>query len=176
MLDSGAADQPLSPSRGPRTNPATRAVERLNSILSRLWLDGLVVVGATLLQLIIVLMIRFPLGFKPEFVTTVVSMVLAGAVLVTVVHHEYLRRLGDALFEEISDEFQRPMMKSVPEESEFGPPPNDLDARVALRSFSSTADLPLIPGKFGPGIYALINIGLLILEFFLIGRPSSLVF
>src|SRR5258708_31220116 len=100
MLDSGAADQPISPSERPRPNPVRNAVERLDFVRSRLRRDGLAVVIATLIQLSIVLVTVFPVFpfLSCLFYATlgIVSIVLAGTVLLLVVHHEHLRKLAAA--------------------------------------------------------------------------------
>ena len=77
-----------------------------------------------------------------------------------IVAYEYKWRAGRAIFEEISDEFQwrkhsESRDVSSDEESDESAP---LDARIALREVARTTDLPLLPGRFGPAIYMLVNI------------------
>lgn len=67
---------------------------------------------------------------------------------------ETRRKLGDVYFKELSDEIQA--QRRFAESSPAGRP--KLSARIALRSFAETADLPLIPGKYGPVSYILINL------------------
>ncbi len=92
-------------------------------------------------------------------VAFVVSLFLGGLAFAIVVFHESLRRQGETLFEEISDELEWRVQETdhlgnqaIAEERP------DLRARIALRSFTRTTDLPLVPGRFGPAIYAGLNI------------------
>nr|VFJ68049.1 MAG: hypothetical protein BECKFW1821C_GA0114237_101341 [Candidatus Kentron sp. FW] len=73
----------------------------------------------------------------------------------------FLKKRGDAYFEELSDELHA-SGASEPNRDEFS-----LSARIVMRSYSNYASLPLIPGRFGPGIIAGLNIllSLLILPF-----------
>ncbi|MDZ7361412.1 MAG: hypothetical protein ONB46_11925 [candidate division KSB1 bacterium] len=79
--------------------------------------------------------------------------------LAVIVLFENLRRGGDALFEEISDKLH--WYVGYRKQKENGAAANDgqpPDARLVLRAFAGAADLPLIPGKFGPAIYAGVNL------------------
>ena len=80
-----------------------------------------------------------------------------GLAFTCLIMFESLKKQGDALFEEISDELQWSISsksegdRGVP--SPANPPANqrpDLKVRIALRSFARTTDLPLAPGQFGP--------------------------
>jgi hypothetical protein len=86
--------------------------------------------------------------------------------LVAIVRYDTLRKRGDALFEEISDELQWNIRRNATETIARERP--ELNARVALRSFARATDLPLIPGKYGPGIYATINFVVLFLSYYLV--------
>lgn len=88
--------------------------------------------------------------------TIAVAMMAMGLI----VAYEYQLRVGRVLFEEISDEFQWRIRGEIGDgsggdESDESAP---LEARVSLREFARTIDLPLVPGKFGPAIYVLVNI------------------
>jgi hypothetical protein len=80
--------------------------------------------------------------------------------LAVIVLFENLRRGGDALFEQISDELHWHV--GYRKQKENGAVADDdgqlSDARLVLRAFAGAADLPLIPGKFGPAIYAGVNV------------------
>lgn len=97
-----------------------------------------------------------------------VPILLTLTAVLTIVRYEILRKRGDALFEEISDELQWNIKRAVSTTEERPM----LTARVALRSFARATDLPLIPGKFGPGLYATINFLLvfLVVYFFIFIR------
>jgi hypothetical protein len=45
-----------------------------------------------------------------------------------------------------------------------------LEARVALRTFSAAAELPLVPGRFGGAIYALLNLIIAVVAVAFLGR------
>lgn len=99
-------------------------------------------------------------AYQASFVVLGVSLVVGGSALVAVVLFENLRKRGDVLFEEISDEFlwnagSRSTESRVPSHPEERPPFN---TRLYLRSYTRTADLPLFPGRIGPGLYAVVNL------------------
>jgi len=77
----------------------------------------------------------------------------------TLIIYDRMRKKGDALFEEVSDELQWNILQSVKTEkvSDRSKKPT-LKARVVLREFITTIDLPLVRGKHGMTIYFLINI------------------
>lgn len=87
------------------------------------------------------------------------SLGLGAASLALIVFYESLKKRGEALFEEISDELEWDVRGSEGRQSAEGRP--ELRARIALRTFARTTDLPLIPGKYGPAIYAVLVIGIL---------------
>jgi hypothetical protein len=86
-----------------------------------------------------------------------------------IVFYESWRKRGEVLFEELSDELDwrvNPQQRGgYPRERPA------LEARVALRSFTRTSDLPLAPGRLGPAFYVLINLALLITTFVQIYAP-----
>lgn len=96
-------------------------------------------------------------------------LLLAGSVTASVVFaimFESVKKRGDAVFKELSDELQwhvrfekvrDPFPPASPPESRPG-----LSTRVALREFALSTDLPLIPGRYGPGIYVAINLIILL--------------
>jgi len=113
-----------------------------------------------------------------------IAITTVALALVTV--HEYMRKMGDTLFEEINDDLQRGIRVSIQSssihsktvKSRAAKRPSKqpvrknfpVEAKYVLKGFARAADLPLIPGKFGPGVYALINIALLLASF-LLPRP-----
>lgn len=70
---------------------------------------------------------------------------------------DLLRRRGDAIFQEVSNTFQEVKDGQSSESRELQ---SELmtKARISLRSFASSADPLLIRGRYGSGIYALVNI------------------
>jgi hypothetical protein len=97
---------------------------------------------------------------------------------------EVLRKRGDAIFQEMSDELQWYVGRSAPRDHPRGGSAGSghprgrstltsrestnpqerpvFEARVALRTFSAAAELPLIPGRFGGAIYAALNLAVAI--------------
>lgn len=68
---------------------------------------------------------------------------------------DVMRRRGDSLFQEVSNLFQELGVNPVDTSGEVVKV--SVGARFELRSFSSAADLPLIRGRFGAGVYAAVN-------------------
>jgi hypothetical protein len=138
----------------------------LNKLTNHLRMLSLYVFAITLINIAANLLAIVGMKFKLPIVTNM--SVEGGAIIITflsllpllaIVLYESQRRRADALFEEISDELQwnvgyrdREINKQVADNS----PP--LDARVILRSFARTTDLPLVPGKYGPSVYAAVNV------------------
>lgn len=153
------------------------SLDNLERISLRLRMYGNLVFLLTLIDILLVVFITlgiryfYGLTLRTGPFLTIFATVNFVATLCTVVLYEYLRRKGDAYFEEISDELQWNVgyrrRTSNPDKNADETPP--LQIRVILRSFARTTDLPLIPGKFGPAIYAGINV---VLALFLL---SSLV-
>ena len=86
----------------------------------------------------------------------ILSICISAATLASLGLFEALRKRGDAIFQELSDELQWHVGRSF-----GGPPPLErplLHARIALRTFSAAAELPLVPGRFGGAIYAGLNL------------------
>lgn len=100
-----------------------------------------------------------PIGHRYFHILFPFSVVLALISIAAVVFFESLRKRAETLFEEISDEFQW-QIKSFGSKSGGEQPRSrpDLDVRIALRNFAKSGDLPLIPGKFGPTLYAITNL------------------
>lgn len=80
-------------------------------------------------------------------------------------YFESLRKRGDAIFQELSDELQwyvgRSGSHSVFEDAPRGDSPRErplLEVRLAMRSFSAAAELPLFPGSLGGAFYAVFNL------------------
>jgi hypothetical protein len=95
------------------------------------------------------------LAFIP--VCAVGVLVMAFTILFLAVHFETIRKRGDVLFKEISDELQWNVRFSDPDGT--APPRRpSFDARLALRSFAHASDLPLVPGRYGPLAYALVDL------------------
>jgi hypothetical protein len=94
----------------------------------------------------------------------IVALVALGA-------SDLLRRRGDAFFQEVSNTFQEIEKEQISNSSEL---PDELiaEARIGLRSFASSADPPLIRGRFGAGIYALVNIVIVLISVILYAQAT----
>jgi hypothetical protein len=145
------------------TNPLQSSLDRLEYISLKLRQFGMFTFLSTLIYILIVLFLT--LGIK----YTYSLLIRSGGLFITlatlnlllslscVVMYESLRRRGDTLFEEISDELQWKIGREARNEKVANESP-PLNARVVLRTFARTTDLPLVPGKFGPAVYAGINV------------------
>ena len=100
--------------------------------------------------------------YRSYFYASLVAGILA---LILVVFYETLRKQGESLFEEISDELEWHILAEPSKQSASptGERPS-LSARIVLRSFVRATDLPLVPGKFGPSLYAGINLLAIVTE------------
>jgi hypothetical protein len=114
-----------------------------------------VIVVFTVVSLLTVLLLPlFPGYYFGNRFLALLAASFAVVALALVLVYDRIRRRGDASFEEISDEFQWYLSRPTVEGSVTPP----LDVRIALRTFARTSDLPLVPGRFGPAIYAVVDI------------------
>lgn len=86
----------------------------------------------------------------------VIWIIILFMTLIMIYIYESFRKKGDVLFEEISDELEW-NVKNHPE-NQGGNERPEINARISLRSFVKTTDLPFIPGKFGPAFYLVFNV------------------
>lgn len=147
----------------------TVALSRMTDINWRLRKNGLLALLCTLGNFgILVLSLSLRTTLNEKILTTkIVFLIPALAALLSVGLYETFRREGDALFEEISDELEwdirsRRISAKMPQEKP------ELAVRTVLRKFARASDLPLIPGRFGPAIYAGLNLLLGILQVYLL--------
>jgi hypothetical protein len=110
------------------------------------------------------------------------SMALTNLVLTVVTisvlgYFESLRKRGDAIFQELSDELQwyvgRSGSHSIFEGSSQSSSPRDrplLEVRLMMRAFSAAAELPLSPGSSGGALYAFFNLMIAIASAVLLAR------
>lgn len=146
-----------------------KAFYYLKHITHKLHRLGLLIYSSTMLNLIISFFFISKLdihlfGEVPKFgiaLAIVFICLFSLSNLVMVVFYENYRKRGETLFEEISDEIQWRIsdrqVSKYDEEVLIDYKPW-LESRVILRDFVKTTDLPLIPGKYGTSIYAIINI------------------
>jgi hypothetical protein len=85
--------------------------------------------------------------------------------LVAIGAYDSVRRKGDVLFEELSDELQwhvqhfinEPGRKTIAETGTRLNRPH-VDLRILLRTYARATSLPLLPGRVGAAIYAFVNV------------------
>jgi hypothetical protein len=107
-----------------------------------------------------------PLGLASSSVPAASRIILAvaGISLISLVLYESMRKSGDALFEEISDELQWKVLGGTSarlSNARDDRPP--IDIRVRLRDYARATELPFVPGRYGAAVYAAINIVMVLL-------------
>lgn len=171
MIRESSSEPELELTHASEGNPLGYSLARLEKISMSLRQYGMLIFLLTLLDILFVVFISLGTRYLYSYllrggpVITVFATLNFLLALSFIVLYESLRRRGDSIFEEISDELQWNVgyRQSTTSGTADEMPP--LKTRVILRSFARTTDLPLIPGKFGPAIYAGMNI---ILALFLI--------
>ena len=110
------------------------------------------------------------LGYLARFAIPISVPIVTIASVLGLALYEGMRKQGESLFEEVSDELHghrigaaTPLAVAQATSAEKVQAEADLDQtifrlRVKLRQFARASDLPLIPGKFGPAVYAVINL------------------
>jgi hypothetical protein len=150
----------------------TRALAQLARLTHQLRMYGQTLAALTIITVGGSIAFAFYRVFRVVEAVILVTLVLIAAsalqALLISVFFESRRKQGDVLFKEISDELQwhvrfereknvkaslAPTIVSQAPEHRPG-----FDARLVLRSFAQTSDLPLVPGAYGPLVYAVINI------------------
>lgn len=80
-----------------------------------------------------------------------------------------LRKTGESLFDELSDEVQWFVVHKAKSSAEgLGSVRPPLGVRYELRRFARNTDLPLVPGSAGTTIYVLLNLILMLVGAFLV--------
>jgi hypothetical protein len=92
-------------------------------------------------------------GFYLLAWTSMLGLIIAAGTFFYLVSYEIFSKKGNALFSEISDEIEWNLKTG---KSGFETP--KIDARVILRSFVMASELPFFRGKYGTGIYLIINL------------------
>lgn len=159
--------------------PAQSSVEQYLTSLQKATLNlkvlGLQILLLTVLNLSGVLAMASHLFQNQRGVLLTSIDILIGVIVLSAAFHDAIRRRGNVLFEEVSNELHWGGKESkdvTAPEAEHSDRPT-LDARITLRSFVYASDLPLVPGKFGPSIYVVVNLSFLFLSWFLYSHPNS---
>lgn len=143
------------------TEERDKALSRLEHLSDRLRSISMQIMLMTLVNIALTLaavsgIFRY---FKSEtlYVAVIaVPVVCAILAIVSALQFDFYRKEGDAYFEELSDELHGSKISNNKEtyvREEFS-----LRARIIMRNYSNCASLPLIPGRYGPGIMAGVNL------------------
>ena len=143
----------------------SEVLDRLQSTMHRLRMLGLMAFLSTAMALvssIFFLAMRAAENSPFRYVRieyfSFVAMVVSMSFLFLVMY-DNSRRRGDALFEEASDELQWNLTKTLKNDDSYNRSERPaLKARVILREYSTSIDLPLARGKNGILIYATTNV------------------
>jgi hypothetical protein len=151
-------------------------LERLSYVTRQMRLFGLLIFGAALTG---VVMIFAQMAMREKSIHSfgaedqvlmlkllTIAICLLGFIIIML--FELLRRQGDVLFEELSNELQ--WGGNVASKGPVEKP--RISERIILRSFVQASDLLLVPGRFGPAVYGLMFLALALTAFF-ISAPSK---
>lgn len=141
-----------------RLTHITRAIERL-SLIAFLFLL------AQIAFLIIELLALQGIIYINTLPILSISGIVSGCGVFTLFMHEKLRKNGDVIFNEVSDELQWQLERDHDTSSNRAETERpQLLIRIILRSFIRNTDLPVAPGKLGPLVYFLLFTGLLSMQ------------
>lgn len=157
-----------------RSSPIERSIRELTYVSRRLQFMGPTVLLVTLVNLGVLL---WGIGANASYYgyqapLAIINIVIAMATIAALGFFEALRKRGDAIFQEVSDELQWYVGHSESRGLSLREAPSErplLEARVVLRTFSAAAELPLVPGRLGGAAYALLNLVVAVAAVALIG-------
>jgi hypothetical protein len=152
------------------TEERGEAITRLERLCRRLRLCSILIISITFANTTNSLAIAFIHLFSREynFVLITTSIFFSFCVLMFAVTFDYLKKEGNAYFEELSDELhgakisnKEDVKKSSMSDEQFS-----LGARIIMRNYSNCSSLPLIPGRYGPALMVGVNLILPYVPFF----------
>ncbi len=140
-------------------------IEQLRGLTRKLDVIARQVLLMTLLNLVsfawTLLWANGGVDFGSQLAAVAAPLIFGALALFNVAVFDRARRQGNMLFEAISEElqwrFRRDLARS--DAPEARPP---LYARIALREFTSSSDLPLVPHPFGVPIFASLNLAIVV--------------
>ncbi len=99
----------------------------------------------------------FPPDSENEWLSSmpiILSLLFSVVAITGSIRFDDIRKEGDAYFEELSDELHGARLSKleITEGSENSTEKFSLKARIIMRNYSNNSSIPLIPGKYGPGI------------------------
>lgn len=131
-------------------------IYQLQRIARWLRLLGLVILSTTLFNLGVVGAAAVRI-LPPSIGLQMSSILFVSAVLLAMMF-EQLRRRGEVIYGEVTDELHRTHNEPHLERPR-------ISFRIALKNFASSMELPLIPGRFGASLYLLLDLGALLFAF-----------
>nr|VFK57927.1 MAG: hypothetical protein BECKUNK1418G_GA0071005_100165 [Candidatus Kentron sp. UNK]VFK69734.1 MAG: hypothetical protein BECKUNK1418H_GA0071006_101832 [Candidatus Kentron sp. UNK] len=142
-----------------------QAISQLKRISRRMRAISMLMISMTMINIALTLGAIYGISISGLY-TQELSLIVGAIIIFTAFavlaafRFDFFKREGDAYFEELSDELHAVKISEPDDKSSFG-------ARIVMRNYSNYSSLPLIPGRFGPGIIAGVNLlqPLLILPF-----------
>ncbi|MCX7113104.1 MAG: hypothetical protein NTX45_23910 [Proteobacteria bacterium] len=140
------------------------ALSKLESLTDRLRKSSALITLSTLVGILLTFLtisgLTFRLGHYTLFVIIGTQILFSFSAILLALKFDYLRKEGDAYFEELSDELHGARIlnqndntdSAINSEKRFS-----LKARVIIRNYSNSSSLPLIPGRYGPGVMVGVN-------------------
>ena len=131
-------------------------IDQMQRIALRLRYLGLAMLMVTMMNLGLSAMAGVQLVMP--FFALQVSTVLFVLVVMLAMLFEQLRRRGEVIYGEVTDELHRARSDASLEHPR-------MSFRIALKNFATSMELPLIPGRYGASIYLLLNLGVIVFAF-----------
>ena len=140
-------------------------IHRLAAISNSLRLYGLLLSMGTLFNILapVAVVVFFALQQGQIVGTALIVAGLTAINIMVAVMFDMLRKRGEVIFEEVSDEFQWYVGRTESSTMERPGPRPDFAVRLVLRDFARAGDLPLARGRNGPATYVVVNIFVLFL-------------
>lgn len=145
------------------TQARREAITRLDRLCRQLRFYSILIIATTFVNIINSFGIVFHDYYQLKIFNlslTLFLILFAFFVLIFALIFDYLRKEGDAYFEELSDELHgakisnnEEVKNSSTSDAEFS-----LGARIIMRNYSNCSSLPLIPGRYGPALTVGVNL------------------
>lgn len=134
------------------------AFTKLESIGHKLKLVSSILLTATLLNLSLVFStLGGALHLNGSFITSL-SITVTFFVFFLALWFDALRKDGKSYYDEISG-----VMHATSKNNDYEIENSSIMARVAVRKFMNSYEIPLIPGKYGSGVLVVLNVMIIVL-------------
>lgn len=134
------------------------ACKKLELIGQKLKLLSIVLLTATLMNWSMILSALGDAIYLGKSFTSLLSIIAAFMVFFLALLFDSLRKDGKAYYDEISGVLHANSKNSEMELNE-----GSIIARVAIRKFMNSYEIPLVPGKYGPGVLVILNLAIVVL-------------